>query len=42
MMFNHCGGESFWRDLYELADRIDGGGRLVKSGFDIVAAIEAS
>jgi hypothetical protein len=24
MMFNHCGGESFWRDLYELADRIDG------------------
>jgi hypothetical protein len=70
-MFNHCGGESFWRDLYELADRsksiifwpskqmtyvytdeaavkdvpegaFDGGGSLVKSGFDIVAAIEKS
>lgn len=21
MMFNHCGGPSFWADLYELADR---------------------
>ncbi|HWE73852.1 MAG TPA: hypothetical protein VG328_11880 [Stellaceae bacterium] len=71
MMFNHCGGESFWADLYELADRsksiifwpseemtyvytdeavvknvpegaFDGGGRLVKNGFDIVAEIEKS
>ena len=71
MMFNHCGGPSFWADLYELADRsksvifwpskesfylytdeavvkdvpkrtFEGGGRLIKSGFEIVAAIEAS
>jgi len=71
MMFNHCGGPSFWADLWELADRsksiifwpsndisyvytdesvvkdvpegaFDGGGRLVRSGTDIVAAIEAS
>lgn len=69
-MFNHCGGESFWRDLYELADRSKSiiywpseksiyvytdeavvkdvpegafdSGRLIKNGFDIVAAIEAS
>lgn len=68
-MFNHCGGPSFWADLWELADRsksiifwstttyvytdesvvkevpegaFDGGGRLVRSGVDIVAAIEAS
>lgn len=70
MMFNHCGGPSFWADLYELADRsksiifwpseettyvytdeavvkdvpegVFDTGRLVRSGIDIVAAIEAS
>jgi len=69
-MFNHCGGPSFWADLYELADRsksiifwpsekliyvytdesvpkeVPEGAfeshRLVRSGIDIVAAIEQS
>jgi hypothetical protein len=70
MMFNHCGGPSFWADLYELADRSKSiifwpsekliyvytdesvpkevpegafdSGRLVRSGIDIVKAIEES
>ena len=70
MMFNHCGGPSFWADLWQLADRsksiifwpseettyvytdeavvkdvpegVFDTGRLVRSGIDIVAAIEAS